>query len=69
MIRNKKMIDLRLAELSKELGFVQPIIKCFFEEKLVKADKELRHKIEEPLIKSSLEALLKKMEGPLRFKD
>ena len=58
--RNQRIIDLKLIELSNEFGFAQPVIKCFFDERLTKANREIRHKIEMPVIVSALEELLKK---------
>ena len=58
--RDQKIIEGRLNELSKELGFVPPVIKCAYDERLKNAPKELRHKIELPFIHSALEELLSK---------
>ena len=49
-----------MAELSNQLGFIPPVIKCAYDERLRSASKELRHKIELPLIKSAVEELLNK---------
>ena len=58
--RDQKIIENKLAELSKELNFVPPVVKCAYDERLKNAPKELRHKIELPLIKSAVDELLKR---------
>jgi len=58
--RDQKIIENRLIELSQELGFTPPVIKCAYDKRLINASKDLRHKIETPLIKSAVLALLKK---------
>ena len=58
--RDQKIIEDKLIEISKELEFNVPVIKCGYDERLKKASKELRHKIEIPLIKAAVEELFRK---------
>ena len=58
--RDQKIIENKFLEISKELGFIPPVIRCAYDERLKNASKELRHKIELPIIKSALEEFLQK---------
>ncbi|MBI3601474.1 MAG: SDR family NAD(P)-dependent oxidoreductase [Candidatus Omnitrophica bacterium] len=53
--RDQKIIEDKLAELFNDLGFVPPKIKCLYDGRLEGSLKELRHKIELPLIKAVVE--------------
>ncbi len=59
-IRDQKIIEVKLGELSREFDFVPPVVRCSYDERLKGARKELRHKIELPLIQSAIEELLKR---------
>ena len=56
--RDQKIIEDKLIDISKEIGFVLPIVKCAYDDRLKIASKELRHKIEIPVIKAAIEELL-----------
>ena len=61
--REQRAITTKLSDLSKELGFTLPVIKCAYDGRLKGAPKEARHKIELPLIKESVEELLMRAKG------
>ncbi len=64
--RDQKTIENKVAELSNELGFIPPVVKCAYDERLKSASKELRHKIERPLIKDAVEELFRKEQKPIK---
>ena len=58
--REQRIIQEKLEALSRELEFVTPVVRCHCDVRLKNANKELRHKIELPLIRSAVEELLKR---------
>ena len=64
--RDQEIIRRKLDELSNELGFVSPVVRCLYTVRLKNATKELRHKIELPVIKLAVEELLKRDKKSLK---
>lgn len=58
--RDQAIIRKKLNEAANELGFIPPIVQCLYDPRLKKATKQLRHKIETPVIKSAIKELLEK---------
>lgn len=58
--RDKRIIKEKLNGLSQELGFTPPIVQCLSDPGLKSGNKEERHKIELPLIRSAVKELLKR---------
>ena len=65
--RDQKIIENKLADLSKELDFVLPVIRCLHDDQLRNARKELRHKIEQPLLKVTTEELIKRDKESVQY--
>jgi enediyne polyketide synthase len=59
-LRDQKIIEEKLSELSKEFAFEAPVIRCLYDNQLEGAKKDLRHKIETPLIMEAVTELLKR---------
>jgi acyl-CoA thioesterase FadM len=57
--RDQKIIEHKLKELSSEYDFVIPTVRCLYDKRLLEANKELRHKIETPIIEEAVNAVLK----------
>ena len=56
-LRAEYIIADKLTALSKELNFTPSIVRCLYDQRLKGAKKDLRHRIERPLIKSAVEGL------------
>jgi len=63
-LRDQKIIENKLRELAQEIEFDAPVILCTYDNRLVGAKKDLRHKIESPLIKEAVVRLLKRDKKP-----
>ena len=59
-LRVQMIIHNKLEELSEKLGFVPPIVRCLCDMRLNKSKREVRHKVEVPLINSVVKELLKR---------
>ncbi len=58
--RDQRIIENKLSELTQEISFEVPVIRCLYDNRLVDAKKEFRHKIETPLIKEAVIELFKR---------
>ncbi len=65
-LRDQKIIQTRVDEFSKELNFISPIICCLYDERLKNTNKDLRRKIEAPLVKVAVEKLFERSKKPVK---